>query len=160
MADVNTTHNDSPRDPGRRDRIAENTYRRVTKSGMAVFEVVFRDVDGRQRTRRLQARTERAAIREARGVLAGRDGGQRVVPANVTIDDLANDEWFPLPDSLVGSGRSCERAHRATLPSSHGCLGRAARRRADRLPWRRYGSGVLFAYRAASCAQERRSTRR
>src|SRR5919197_1341732 len=72
MADVNTTHNDSPRDPRRRERIAENTYRRLTKSGKVVFEVVFRDVDGRQRTRRLQARTERAAIREARGVLAGR----------------------------------------------------------------------------------------
>jgi hypothetical protein len=109
MADVNTTHNDSPRDPRRRDRIAGNTYRRLTKSGKVVFEVVFRDVDGRQRTRRLQARTERAAIREARGVLAGRDGGQRVVPANVTIDDLANDEWFPLLDSLVGSGRRSER---------------------------------------------------
>jgi integrase len=107
--DVNTTHHDSPRDPRRRERIAENTYRRVTKSGTAVYEVVFRDVDGRQRTRRLQARTERAAIREARGVLVGRDGGQRVVPANVTIDGLANDEWFPLLDSLVGSGRRSER---------------------------------------------------
>src|SRR5438093_13431503 len=99
--DVHTTHHVSPRDPRRCERIAENTYRRVTKSGMAVYEVVFRDVDGRQRTRRLQARTERAAIREARGVLVGRDGGQRVVPANVTIDGLANDEWFPLLDSLV-----------------------------------------------------------
>jgi GAF domain-containing protein len=105
---VNTT----PGEPGswrRRERIAENTYRRVTTKGTIVFEVVFRDVDGRQRTRRLDARSERAAIREARAILAGRDGGQRVVPARLTLDEFARDEWFPLLQSLVAAGRRSER---------------------------------------------------
>jgi integrase len=106
---VNTTRSEPPGDSRRRERIAENTYRRVTTKGTLVFEVVFRDVDGRQRTRRLDARTERGAIREARTILAGRDGGQRVVPAHLTLDEFARDEWFPLLDSLVAAGRRSER---------------------------------------------------
>jgi integrase len=105
---VNTTRGE----PGAwrpRERIAENTYRRVTKKGTIVFEVAFRDVDGRQRTRRLDARSERAAIREARAILAGRDGGERVVPARLTLDEFARDEWFPLLESLVAAGRRSER---------------------------------------------------
>src|SRR6266511_1468932 len=69
----------------------------------------FRDVDGRQRTRRLDARSERAAIREARAILAGRDGGERVVPARLTLDEFARNEWFPLLESLVAAGRRSER---------------------------------------------------
>jgi integrase len=106
---VSATQGRSSQESRRRERIAENIYRRVTKAGVTVFEVVFRDVDGYQRTRRLDARSERAAIREARAMLAGRDGGERVVAASLTVDELAQNEWFPLLDSLVAAGRRSER---------------------------------------------------
>ena len=106
---MSSTQARSSRDSRRRERIAENIYRRVTKAGVTVFEVVFRDVDGYQRTRRLDARSERAAVREARAMLAGRDGGERVVAASLTLDELAQTEWFPLLDSLVAAGRRSER---------------------------------------------------
>jgi hypothetical protein len=106
---VSATQGRSSRESRRRERIAENIYRRVTKAGVTVFEVVFRDVDGYQRTRRLDSRSERAAIREARAMLAGRDGGERVVAASLTVDELAQNEWVPLLDSLVAAGRRSER---------------------------------------------------
>jgi hypothetical protein len=56
-----------------RERIAPNLYRRRTKRGDVVFEAMFRDVDKRSRTKRLKARTEREARREARTLLAQRD---------------------------------------------------------------------------------------
>src|SRR5262245_20070862 len=92
-----------------RERIAPNVYRRTTKHGAAVFEVMFRDVDGRQRARRLEAASERAAIREARAILAERDGGERIVAASVTVDDFAEREYFPMLDGLVAAGRRAER---------------------------------------------------
>jgi hypothetical protein len=61
------------RDHRRRERIAENLYRRVTRGGDVVYEVTFRDVDGRQRRRKLEARSARAARREARAILVERD---------------------------------------------------------------------------------------
>jgi hypothetical protein len=78
-----------------RRRIAPNVYARRTRAGAEVFEVTFRDVDGRQRVRRLDARTERAALREARAILASRDSGDRVVAAGLTIDQLAERDYFP-----------------------------------------------------------------
>jgi integrase len=92
-----------------RERIASNLYRRTTKTGAAVFEVMFRDVDGRQRARRLEARTEKAAVREARAVLAQRDGGERVIAADLTLDGFAERDYFPLLDGLVAAGRRAER---------------------------------------------------
>jgi integrase len=92
-----------------RRRIAPNLYARRTKAGADVFEVMFRDVDGRQRTRRLEARTERAAVREARAVLTGRDQGDRVVAAELTIDELAEGDYFPMLESLAAAGRRSER---------------------------------------------------
>src|SRR5262245_52828222 len=92
-----------------RERIAPNLYSRRTKTGGEVYEVTFRDVDGRQRTRRLDARTERAAMREARVVLADRDGGTRIVAEGITVDDFAQREYFPMLEGLVASGRRAER---------------------------------------------------
>jgi hypothetical protein len=69
----------------------------------------FRDVDSRQRVRRLDARTERAALREARAILASRDQGERVVAAGLTIDQLAERDYFPMLDSLAAAGRRSER---------------------------------------------------
>src|SRR5262245_31501471 len=93
-----------------RERIAPNVYRRRLKDGNVVYEVMFRDVDGRQRAHRLAARTERAALREARAILAGRDNGDRVIAAELTIDELAEREYFPLIAGLAASGRRSERA--------------------------------------------------
>jgi hypothetical protein len=80
-----------------------------TKRGEIVYEVQFRDVDGRTRRRRLDARSERAAIKEARAVLASRDGGERIVAANVTVDAFADQEYFPMLEGLVAAGRRAER---------------------------------------------------
>lgn len=92
-----------------RERVAENVYRRRTRAGAVTYELTFRDVDRRQRTRKLCATTERAAIREARAILTGRDGGDRVVAAGLAIDHLATREYFPMLDSLAASGRRSER---------------------------------------------------
>jgi integrase len=92
-----------------RERIAPNVYRRKTKAGAVAFEVMFRDVDGRQRARRLNATRERAAIREARATLAERDGGERIVAAEVSVDEFAEREYFPMLEGLVAAGRRAER---------------------------------------------------
>src|SRR4051794_40264091 len=84
-----------------RVRIAPNTYKRYTKAGAVVFEVIFRDVDGVQRLRRLDARSERAAIREGRAVLASRDGGERIVAADLTLSELADREYWPMLEALA-----------------------------------------------------------
>src|SRR5690242_971843 len=99
----------SPHGSASRERVGENVYRRLTKRGDIVYELVFRDVDGRQKMQKLSATGERAAIREARGILARRDGGDRVVAAGLTLDELARRDYFPMLDSLVASGRRSER---------------------------------------------------
>jgi integrase len=91
-----------------RARIAPNVYRRRTKAGIDVFEITLRDVDGRQRTRRLDARTERAALREARSLLTGRDDGERVVPVSVTLSAFVATDYSPLIESLAKAGRRSE----------------------------------------------------
>jgi integrase len=96
-------------DSRRRERVAENVYRRMTKRGKTVYEVQFRDVDGKTRRRRLDARSERAAIKEARALLASRDGGERIVAASITVDDFAGREYFPMLEGLVAAGRRAER---------------------------------------------------
>ena len=98
-------HDESSHGAASRKRVAENVYQRRTKRGDVVYEVVFRDVDGRQKMRKLAATGERAAVREARATLAGRDGGQRVVAAPLTLDEIASRDYFPMLDSLVASGR-------------------------------------------------------
>jgi integrase len=91
-----------------RERVAPNVYRRRTKGGEVVYEAMFRDVDGRQRARRLKARSERAAVREARKLLAQRDGNERVTPADVTLSAFWADECLPLAESLAAAGRRSE----------------------------------------------------
>jgi integrase len=98
--------------PTSRARVAPNVYRRQTKSSEVVYEAMFRDVDGRQRARRLDARTEKAAIREARALLAQRDGGDRVVALNATLRAFAESEYLPLIDSLAAAGRRSEQGVR------------------------------------------------
>jgi integrase len=102
-------HDESSHGPQTRERVAPNLYKRRTKSGDVVFEVNFRDVDGKQRLRRLDAQSERAAIREARELLSGRDDGSRIVAANLTITDLAAREYWPMLDGLAASGRRSAR---------------------------------------------------
>jgi integrase len=99
-------HEESSHGSASRERVAENVYSRRTKRGGVVFETTFRDVDGQQRTRKLAATGERAAIKEARSILAGRDGGGRVVAAGITLGELADRDYFPMLDSLVGKTRS------------------------------------------------------
>lgn len=98
--------------PTSRKRVAPNVYRRGTKSGELVYEAMFRDVDGRQRARRLDARTDRAAIREARALLAQRDGGDRAVSVNATLRTFAEAEYLPLIDSLAAARRRSEQGVR------------------------------------------------
>lgn len=95
----------SSQDSRRRQRIADNVYRRVTKRGVVTYEVVFRDVDGRVRRRKLQATTETAAKKEARGILARRDGGDRVVAVGGTLGDFLDVEYIPHVESLGAAGR-------------------------------------------------------
>jgi integrase len=102
-------HAESSHGARSRERIAPNVYRRRTTSGTDVYEATFRDVDGRQRVRRLDARSERAAIREARAMLAARDNGDRVVAAGLTIDQLAERDFFPMLAALAAAGRRSER---------------------------------------------------
>jgi integrase len=101
--------NESSHDSRSRERVAENLYRRTTQDGRAVYETKFRDVDGRWRSRTLKATTERQAIKEARALLARRDGGERVVPGALTLDQFAKDDYFPLLETLVSAGRRSER---------------------------------------------------
>jgi hypothetical protein len=91
-----------------REWVAPNLFRRK-KDGTVVFDVIFRDADDRQRQRRLDAKTERAARREARAILAARDGGERIVAADLTLDQVAERDYFPLLDGLVAAGRRAER---------------------------------------------------
>ena len=81
----------------------------MRKGGEVSFEVVFRDTDGQQRRRRLKATTERDALREARAILASRDGGDRIVAAKLSVREFAESEWLPLIDSLADAGRRSER---------------------------------------------------
>jgi integrase len=92
-----------------RERVAPNVYRRRTRSGDTRYDAAFRDTDGRLRFRRLNATSERAAIREARALLAQRDGGERVVAAGVTLAGFADSDYFPMLDGLVAAGRRSER---------------------------------------------------
>jgi hypothetical protein len=103
-----------------REQIAPNVYRRTTKDGVVRFEVMFRDVDGRQRARRLAATSERAAIREARAILADRDGGERIVAAEITVDAFAEQEYFPTLEGLVAAGRRAERGRDRYAPRPAG----------------------------------------
>jgi integrase len=93
----------------RREKVAPNVWRQTIKSGEVRYDVIFRDVDGRQRLRRLTATSERAAIREARAILASRDGGERQVAAGVAIGQFADRDYFPMLDGLVAAGRRSER---------------------------------------------------
>jgi integrase len=65
----------------------------------------------------LHARSERAAIREARAVLAQRDSGDRVVPADVTLRGFVETECLPLLDSLEQAGRRSQ--HGVELDRNH-----------------------------------------
>jgi integrase len=101
--------NELSQDSRRRERVAANVYRRRTKAGELVYEAVFRDVDGVQRRKVLDARSERAAIKEARALLAQRDGGERVVAAELTLDELADRDYFPMLRGLAAAGLRSER---------------------------------------------------
>jgi integrase len=102
-------HDESSHDPRHRERVADNVYRRVTKTGRLVYEAKFRDADGRFRSRTLHATSERAAIREARALLARRDGGERLSPGSMTLSGFAADDFFPTLDGLAQAGRRSER---------------------------------------------------
>jgi integrase len=93
----------------RRKRLGENLYLRTDDAGVVIFEAHFRDVDGRQRCRKLAATSERAARRELRTILAARDGGERIVAASATLNELAEREFFPHLDSLAKAGRRSQR---------------------------------------------------
>jgi integrase len=101
--------NESSHGSRSRERVVENVYRRRTKDGRVVYEVQFRDVDGRQRLQRLDARSERAAVREARVVLAQRDGGDRVVAADLTLCEFADRDYWPMLEGLADAGRRSRR---------------------------------------------------
>ena len=103
--------NESSHGSGSRERVAENVYRRRTKRGEIVYEAQFRDVDGRQRLRRLEARSERGAVREARALLAQRDTGDRVVAAGVTLRDFVEQDYLPTLESLVAAGLRSEQSY-------------------------------------------------
>lgn len=92
-----------------RERIAPNLYRRTTKSGRSSLRrcSVIRTVASERGVSTLAPR--RAAIREARALLAQCDGGDRVVPADVTVRAFAVAEYLPLLDSLAAAGRRSAR---------------------------------------------------
>src|SRR5262245_1483861 len=54
-------------------------------------------------------RTRRSSRREACGSLAHRDDGERVVAAELTIDELAETGYFPMIAALAAAGRRSER---------------------------------------------------
>ncbi len=108
---------ESSHDPRRRERVADNVYRRSTSAGAVVYEARFRDADGRDRRRRLTATSERAALREARALLARRDNGERVTPAAVTLREFVASEFEPLLVSLAAAGRRSPQGVR--LDSDH-----------------------------------------
>ena len=66
--------------------------------------------------------SERAAIREARILLATRDGGQRIARQAVTPTDFAEADYFPLLDSLASAGRRSARG--VALPWTMGPIHR------------------------------------
>ena len=87
-----------------RERIGPNTYRRQTKTGQVVYEVMFRDVDGVQRSQTFRATSDTAAMRESRKILAGRDAGERQVAAPVTLRDFVQKDFEPHLDALAAAG--------------------------------------------------------
>lgn len=95
---------ESSQDSRRRVRVATNVYRRATRDGDR-FDVAFRDTDGRMRFRVLAARTQRAAEKEARAILAGRDDGDRVIPEAVTVAQFWAAEYLPAQEALAAAGR-------------------------------------------------------
>ena len=102
-------HDQVSHDSRRRERVAENVYRRTTKRGELVYGSSSVTSTGDCVRRRLDARSERAAIKEARATLASRDGGERIVAAGITVDDFAEREYFPMLEGLVAAGRRAER---------------------------------------------------
>jgi integrase len=90
-------------------RVAQNVHKRRRHDGSWVFEATFRDCDGRQHTKKLAAMTERAAVREARSLLAQRDRGERVIALAQYLESFVQEVYFPLLDGLVASGLRAER---------------------------------------------------
>jgi hypothetical protein len=69
------------------------------------------------------AANERDARRESRALLAGRDGGDRVVPAGITLDAFLELEYLPHIDALGDAGvrsRSGVKLDRITCASTFG----------------------------------------
>jgi integrase len=95
---------ESSHDSRQRERLGPNLYRRRAASGER-YDLGFRDVDGRWHFKVLEARSQQAAEREARRLLAQRDSGDRVAPAAVTLRAFAADEYEPHIDALAVAGR-------------------------------------------------------
>ena len=100
-------HDEVSHGAGTRERIAENLYRRRTKAGRQ-FEVVFRDVDGRSTASARGSLRPRCRPRGARDPRRARRR-DRIVGAELTIDELAERDYFPMLDALAAAGRRSER---------------------------------------------------
>jgi len=92
-----------------RERVERNIYRRLDRDGRPVFEVVFRDSDGRQHRQRvtggvMAARAVRANI-EAR-----KAGGERVAPRpRLTFEQAAEGWWAAQAAQLRPTTRAAYR---------------------------------------------------
>ncbi len=87
--------NESSHGAASRVRVAENIYKRRRKDGTWVYEATFRDSDRTQHTKKLSARSDRAALKETRALLAQRDIGDRVVAVPQSLDAFAQLVYFP-----------------------------------------------------------------
>lgn len=89
--------------PSRRQRVEPGIYTRTDAQGRTVFEIGFRDVQGRQRWRRVEdnvisGKVRPAGLKDARAALAeahaARSRGERVAADPRLTFERAADEWW------------------------------------------------------------------
>jgi integrase len=72
------------------------------------FEVIYRDVLGKQRQKTLKARTIQRAIAEAEAYRTELRRGEVIAPSRLTLSEVAN-EYFEIMEALVATGERSQR---------------------------------------------------
>ena len=101
--------NESSHGAASRVRVAEHLQASPERWDVGLRSYVPRDSDRTQHTKKLLARSDRAALKETRALLAQRDIGDRVVAVPQSLDAFAQLVYFPWLDGLAASGRRSER---------------------------------------------------
>lgn len=104
MSDRNATD-------ARRERVKPGIYRRINGDGSTIYELTYRDSDGRQRRETVGAKLREAEARLAQ-VKADMSRGVRIAPKRDLTVKAAAEEWFASTEHLRSTTR---KAYRASL---------------------------------------------